>query len=194
MTPASNKFKYGKSCKIIHWGCTFDSLTELKYAISIQDEYEFIRARVTIYYDRKTLMPTNYITAGCSHYTPDFLIRHKRTGEAFLIEIKPSAAKHDPQLVLRKQVAENYIRWKGYDWKFKLTFSDEIMLTESELAIFEDCCKLKSKSAFKLWFQEQNNRYDRSAPTFFAKVPRDTDIRYIMFGQRSGKQGWKNTN
>ncbi len=192
MTSRKNKFAYSKSYKIIHWGCSFDSLTELRYAISIQDEYEFIRARITIHYDRKTLAPTDYITGRCSHYTPDFLIRHKETGEAFLMEIKPAAARQDPQLLLRKQVAENYIQWKGYDWKFRTVFSDEIILSQSELATFQDCCRLKSRSAFKLWLQEQNKRYDRSAPTFFARIPRDTDIRFVMFGKRSEKQGWKN--
>lgn len=100
MTPQKQKFKYGKSHKIINWGCSFDSLTELKFAISIQDEYEFLRERITIYYHHGTLEPTQELREGIRHYTPDFLIRNKQTGEAFLVEIKPRAAANDPQLIL----------------------------------------------------------------------------------------------
>lgn len=188
MAPKKNKFIYGKSVKIIHWGCSFDSLLELKFAISIQEEYEFVRERVSIFYHNCSLQPTNYIKEGVLRYTPDFLVRNKHTGEAFLIEIKPRAAQDDPQLELRRKVAENYIKWKGYDWQFKIIFDDEIILDEAMLEIFEDCCQHKSKSDFKIWLQELNRRYDRSAPTFFARVPNDADIRFLMFGERSSKR------
>lgn len=49
-TSVRKKFKYGRSFKIINWGVQFDSLLELKYAISIQDEYVFLRSRIAIYY------------------------------------------------------------------------------------------------------------------------------------------------
>lgn len=171
MKQHKNKFSYGKSYKMVYWGCSFDSLTELKFAISIQDEWEFVRNRITIYYHHGSLQPTDYITEGVRHYKPDFLIRNKQTGLALLVEIKPRAAENDSQLVLRKSVAENFIQWKGYDWQFKVVYDDEIVLNESMLEIFETCCRLKSKSAFRIWFQELNRRYDQSAPTFFARVP-----------------------
>ena len=186
MTLRGKKFRYGRSFKITNWGVQFDSLLELKYAISIQDEYEFLRSRITIYYHHGTGQPTLYIREGIRHYTPDFLIRHKQTSEAFLVEIKPRAAENDPQLTLRREVAEKYIRWKKYDWKFKIVFDDEIVLNPSGLSVFQDCCKLKSKSAFKIWLAQQDKRDNRSAPTFFAKVPRDCDIRFVMLGERSG--------
>lgn len=185
MKSQKQKFKYGKSHKIINWGCTFDSLTELKFAISIMEDYEFMRARVSIYYHPGTKLPTDYIRECHRHYTPDFLIRHKETGEAFLVEIKPRAFEHDPQLSLRKEVAENYIRWKSYDWKYKVIFDDEIILTVEQWEDFEECCKLKSKSSFKLWFEEYNKKFDRSAPSFFSKVPTSSDLHFIMFGKRS---------
>lgn len=188
MPTKNNKFNYRKSFKIIHWGCAFDSLLELKFAISVQDDYEFLRERVSIFYHHGNLQPTNYIKEGVLRYTPDFLIRNKHTGEAFLIEIKPRAARHDPQLELRRKVAERYIQWKGYDWQYKVVFDDEIVLSEAMLGIFEDCCQHKSKSAFKIWLQELSRHYDRSAPTFFGKVPNDADIRFVMFGERSQKR------
>ncbi len=189
MVTGKNKFTYRKSFKIIHWGCSFDSLLELKFAISIQDDYEFLRERVVIFYRNGSLQPTDYIREGVLRYTPDFLIRNKNTGEAFLIEIKPRAAQHDPQLQRRREVAEAYIKWKGYDWQYKVIFDDEIILSEAMLDVFEDCCRHKSKSAFKIWLQELNRRYDRSAPTFFGKVPSETNIRFVMFGQRHFSSG-----
>lgn len=182
MIMQESKFRYGKSFKIVNWGCSFDSLTELKFAISIMEEYAFLRERVSIYYHPGTKQPTNYIRQCHRRYTPDFLIRHKETGKAFLIEIKPRAFEHSPQLILRKQVAENYIRWKNYNWKYKVVFDDEIILTAEQLEQFEDCCKLKSKSAFKLWFEEYNRRFDRSAPSFFKHGVSNAQIAFVMFG------------
>lgn len=178
----NRKFTYRESIKINNWGYCFDSLLELKYAISIQDEFEFIRSRITIYYKIKDKAPTLYIREGVRHYTPDFLIRHKITGEAFLVEIKPRAAENESQLKLRKEVAENYIKWKKYDWKFKVVFDDEIILDEPSWLIYKECIKLKSKSSFQNWFIEQEKRYNISAPTKFAKAPSEQKIRFVLFG------------
>ncbi|MGN6601500.1 MAG: TnsA endonuclease N-terminal domain-containing protein [Ginsengibacter sp.] len=179
------KFRYRKSYKIINWGCSFDSLTELKFAVSIRDEYEFLRSRVSIYYHPGTKKPTEYIRMCHHRYTPDFLIRHKETCKAFLVEIKPRAFENHPQLLLRKEVAENYIRWKNYDWEFKVVFDDEIFLDQEQWEEFQDCAKLKSKSAWKIWFEEYNKKFDRSAPSFLKTVPSDTNIRFVMFGNRA---------
>lgn len=179
-------FRYGKSHKIINWGCAFDSLTELKYAVSIMEEYEFLRARVSIYYHPGTKKPTEYIREFHRRYTPDFLIRHKETGTALLVEIKPRAFQNHPQLSLRKEVAENYIAWKNYDWKYKVVFDDEIILTEEQLEEFEQCCRLKSKSSWKLWFAEYNSKFDRSAPSLISTVPTNSSIQFVMFGTRPG--------
>lgn len=176
-------FHYGKSYKIVHWGCCFDSLLELKFAISIREEYEFMRSRLHIYYDQRTLLPTNYLRTGIWHYTPDFLIRHKISNQAFLVETKPRAFEKEFQLMVRQQVAENFIRWKKYDWTYKVIFSDEIVLTEHELQVFKDCCRLKSKSSFQLWLQRENARYDRSAPAFFKQNLSNKQIAFIMFGR-----------
>lgn len=177
-------FHYGRSHKVINWGCSFDSLTELKYAISIKDEFEYLRARVSIYFHPGTKLPTDYIRECHRRYTPDFLIRNRETNEAFLIEVKPRAFQHEPQLALRKEVAENYIKWKGYDWKFKVVFDDEIILSEEQLVDFEECSKLKSKHAHRIWFEQYNKRYDRSAPSFFKGTSDNKVIRFVMFGHQ----------
>lgn len=168
----------------MHWGCCFDSLTELKYAISIRDEFEFIRCRIHIYYEQRTLRPTDYLRNGVKHYTPDFLIRNRNSNEAWLVEVKPRAFEHEPQLALRKEVAENYIRWKKYDWKYKVVFDNEIILDEASLGTFEDCCRLKSKTAFKIWFEQEHRRYDRSAPLFFTNQLTNKQIAFVMFGSK----------
>ena len=93
-------FRYGTSHKIINWGCCFDSLTELKFAISIREEYKYLWERVSIYYHPGTKLLTDYIRACHRRYTPDFLIRHKETSEAILVEIKPCAFEGNPQLAL----------------------------------------------------------------------------------------------
>lgn len=182
-TSQNPRFRYRKSHKIIHWGCCFDSLLELRYAISIRQEYEFMRSRVHIYYDQGTLKPTDYLRTGIKRYTPDFLIRNKTTNEAWLVEIKPRAFEHESQLRLRKQVAENYITWKNYDWKYKVVYDDEIILNKHNLQLFDECCRLKSKSLFKLWLQQENSHYDRSVPSFFRQQLTNKQIAFIMLGK-----------
>jgi hypothetical protein len=169
---------------MIYWGCCFDSLLELKFAIFIRQEYQFLRSRISIYYDPSTKNPTDYIRMCTKRYTPDFLIRHRITGEAFWIEIKPRAFTDTRQITLRKEVAEKYIRWKKYDWKFKFIFDDQITLNEEQQKQFEECCKLKYQSAFKIKFRELNNQYDRSAPQLFLSSPPPSTIQFVMFGTK----------
>ncbi len=180
---AKNKqFQYRKSFKMIYWGCQFDSLLELKYAISIQEEYEFVRARLTIYYKHGSNQPTNYIREGVRHYTPDFIIRNKETGKAYLIEIKPRAAQDDPSLKIRKEVAENYIKWKNYDWTYKIVYDDEIIMDEIGWTLYEECYKLKFKTAFKIFMHDQDRRYRNDAFTNIGKPPSEEKIRFVFFG------------
>lgn len=179
---ATSNFKYRVSRKIIYWGCLFDSLLELKYAISIEPHYAFLRAHIPIYYDPKTLQPTDYIRTNTRRYTPDFLIRHKQTGKAEWIEIKPRAFAGDSQLPMRQQIAENYINWKEYDWVYRVIFDDEIHLTDAQQQVFEASQKAICKSARKLAMQEINRYFDRSAPNFYCNVPDKQRVQYVMFG------------
>ena len=179
------QFKYGRSHKIIYWGCIFDSLLELKYALSIQNEFDFLRSHIPVYYDPSTRRPTDYIRDNIRRYTPDFLIRHKITKEAYWIEIKPRAYSNSAELTLRKDVAENYIKWKGYDWIYKVVYDDEIILTLDQVVQFNECCSLIKKSARKIGFEKYNKRFDRSAPSFTSTVPDNSRIRFVMFGQES---------
>jgi len=175
-------FNYRPSIKIINWGCNFDSLLELKYAISIQKDYEYLRSHIPIYYDPRTKIPTHYIRDNIRRYTPDFLIRHKITKQAFLVEIKPRAFETNEQLLFRKEVAENYIRWKRYDWKFKVVFNDEIKLSKDEYIQFLKCLKLIPLSDRKRLFKELNDKFDSSRPSLFTIAPSNRKIHFVMFG------------
>jgi hypothetical protein len=179
------EFRYRKSFKIIYRNCCFHSLLELKYVISIEDTCSFIREHIQIWYDPKTEMPTDYIREDITKYTPDFLIRNYSSNKAWLVEIKPRAFQHCGQLTLRRQVAENYIKWKKMDWSFAAVFDDEIILSPQQQKRFEDLCKLKSQSAFKLQFEKMNNRYDRSQPRLFRTVPENTLVQFVKYGHRS---------
>jgi hypothetical protein len=179
------QFKYKGSHRIIYWGCVFDSLLELKYALSIQEEYEFLRSHIPVYYDPITRRPTNYIRDNIRRYTPDFLIRHKLTMKAYWIEIKPRAFSDIAQLTMRKEVAENYVKWKGYDWIYKVIYDDEIILTLDQLVQFNECCSLIRKSARKIEFEKYNKRFDRSAPSFFSTVPDNNRVNFVMYGKES---------
>jgi len=99
-------FKYYDSIPVKEWGCHFDSMLELKYALSIMDDFEFLRSRIPIYFDPKTKKPTDYLRYNTKRYTPDFLIRHKITMEAFWVEIKPRAFERENQLIIRRELAE----------------------------------------------------------------------------------------
>ncbi len=176
------QFEYGRSYKIIHWGTTFDSILELKYALSIHDDYHFLRSHIPVYYDPRTNRPTSYIRDNIRRYTPDFLIRHKFTREAFWIEVKPRACQGSEQLKMRTQVAENYIRWKNYDWKFRIVFDDEITLTAEQNIQYAKCRKLIAKTARQLVFQQMNDRYDESQPRFFSGAPSNKIVQFVMFG------------
>lgn len=175
-------FEYHQSSKIIYWGSTFDSILELKYAIFIQNDYDSLRAHIPIYYDPKTRKPTNYIRDNIRRYTPDFLIRHKLTNEAFLVEVKPRAFEGNSQLNMRREIAENFIRSRKYDWTFIVVYDDEIKLNFQQQMIFDHCKNLKRETNRLLSFQTMNDKYDASRPSFFTRAPSNKIIQHVMFG------------
>lgn len=175
-------FTYRKSIRVINWGCTFDSLLELKYALSIQQDYAYLREHIPIFYDPRTRQPTDYIRDNIRRYTPDFLIRHKRTNEAILVEIKPRAFEQNEQLAMRKEIADNYIRWRKFDWSFKVVFDDEIRLTNSQLLQFDQCVKNIDRSRSKFYLKKLNDRFDCSRPSLLHTAPTNKLIQFVMFG------------
>ncbi|MES2373403.1 MAG: TnsA endonuclease N-terminal domain-containing protein [Bacteroidota bacterium] len=164
MPSRKNAFPYKQSRKVSAWNCQFDSLTELKYAISIMDKYHFLRSPVSIYYHPGTKITLDKIRRCHLRYTPDFLIRHKQTYQSFLVEIKPRAFENHPQLALRKAVAENYIARKNLDWIFKIVFDDLILLNEEQLKSFEEVKAITSDKSLALWFKDYCLRSGQAFP------------------------------
>ena len=165
-------FRYNKSFKIIYKGCIFHSLLELKYALSIEDNYRFLREHIHIWYDPRTCQPTTYIRENTRKYVPDFLVRNKRTNKAYLVEIKPRAFTDYYQLRTRQRVAENYIKANGFDWEFKVVYDDEVRLNHEQWKAFKELCELKSQAAFKIKLQQQDRLYNRQSPSYSKSIPR----------------------
>lgn len=168
-------FHYRPSLPVSEWGCHFDSMLELKYAISISEEYEFLRSRIPVYYDPKTKKPTDYLRFNTRRYTPDFLIRHKQTLEAFWIEIKPRAFENEKQLITRTELAKRYIQWKGFDWKFKVVYDDEISLTKPQQELYNAYYRYKRK---QLAGQTEKKQFP-----LFRFSSDNSKVRFIMFGK-----------
>jgi hypothetical protein len=184
MSAKRNAFPYRSAKKIAGWGYQFDSLTELKYAISIMEDYHFLRSPVAIYYHPGTKITLDHIRRCHLRYTPDFLIRHKQTFRATLVEIKPRAFEYHPQLSLRKLVAENYILRKNLDWTFKIVFDDQVILTEQQMQSFETCTSLSSDKAMSAWFTSYCRRMNQTFPDNLL-----TDL--IISGPGQHKPLWK---
>ncbi len=179
-----NTFPYRTSRKVSGWGYQFDSLTELKFAISIIEEYHFLRTPVAIYYHPGTRITLDHLRRCHLRYTPDFLIRHKETFVATLIEIKPRAFENHPQLLLRKAVAENYIERKNLDWKFKVVFDDEIILSEEQFNAFAECNSLPTGKAMSLWYGNYSRQMNQTFPDNLL-----TDL--VISGSKRPSHSWK---
>ncbi|MGC4038337.1 MAG: hypothetical protein QM764_20405 [Chitinophagaceae bacterium] len=170
-------FKYKPAIAVKEWGCHFDSLLELKYALSIYEEYEFLRSRIPIYFDPKTKKPTDYLRYNTRRYMPDFLIRHKISGEACWVEIKPRVFENEKQLILRTSLAEQYIKWKSLDWTFKVVYDDEIFLESRQQEMYNSYYKYKRKSLGGF-----DNKKERAALPIFNMMIDSKKIRFLMYG------------
>jgi hypothetical protein len=148
------KFAYTRSSRLSTWGNHFDSMTELKFAVSIMEEFAWLRSPVSMYFHPGTRQLTHFPRLFHHRYTPDFLIRHVQSRKAFLIEIKPRAFDGHPQLSEHELVANNYIRSMKFDWTYKVVFDDEIILTSDQLTEFQHCLHLKYKSDRRKWFEQ----------------------------------------
>ncbi len=164
MPDRRNTFPYRTAKKVTGWGNQFDSLTELKYAISVMSEYHFLRSPVSIYYHPGTRITLDNLRRCHLRYTPDFLIRHKKTFEATLVEIKPRAFEDHPQLFLRKAICENYILRKNLDWKFKVVFDDQIFLSEKQSKDFNESASLSPGKAMSIWLRSYCRRMNQTFP------------------------------
>lgn len=120
------------------------SALQVKFLLSVADDYEFNCPAPPIYFDPVTYQPSFCIDRLYQVFGADFLIRHRTTGRAFLIDVLPDILEDDCRLLMRRQIAENYIAGKEYDWKYKFLFENEILLTPNESLLFDSygqmCC------------------------------------------------------
>ena len=153
------QFEYRKSVKNLYKGCYFDSLLELKFVLSIEEEYCLLREPVQIWYENKSKMPTNYIREAIKKYTPDFLIRSKQDNKAYLIELKPRAFERYGGIEVLRELAENYIRWRNVDWIFKPVYDDEIILIASQEEKFRVLCGQIREEEWKRKMLKKEKKY-----------------------------------
>jgi len=73
--------------------------------------------------------------------TPDLLIRHKESQEAYLIELKPDGYNDQEKLYQYKTIADNYIHHYEYDWLYKLITYRDIALTPEEEAVYQSLAR-----------------------------------------------------
>ncbi|HWB27511.1 MAG TPA: hypothetical protein VG738_18675 [Chitinophagaceae bacterium] len=131
-------FIYGhQGCHIDYKGMGFDSLLELRYAISIEEEYAYARECVKIYYDPLSAKSTFYLKQGTKSYKPDFLIRHHNTRKAFLVEVKPRGFDDFDLLARYQSICKYFIATSEYDWEYKIVFEEEIMLTTAQQELYD---------------------------------------------------------
>jgi hypothetical protein len=178
------KFNYQRPTPLGGWGYRFDSMTEVKYAISVMEEYAFTRSPVSMYFHPGTFELAPHPRLFHRRYTPDFLVRHLETKQAFLIEIKPRAFEKETQLDQHRKVANDYIRSLKFDWTYKVVFDDEIILDEQQLASFEECLALKPEYRFA-WFDS----YVRRMSAALIRLPnrKNAHIDFLMRGWETGQ-------
>ena len=129
----------------------FLSPQRVRFLLSVADEYESICPAPCIYYNPVTYQPTFMIDRLHQEYRADFLIRHRKNGKAFLVELLPASMVNDNRLTFRRRVAQNYIAWKGYDWQYQCLFQEYIVLNANESLLFNSYCQMKTDNDRKKW-------------------------------------------
>lgn len=173
------KFSYQKPQPLFGWGCRFDSLTELRFAISVMEDQAIMRSPVSMYFHPASGQLSHFPKGAYLRYTPDFLIRNYETRKATLVEIKPRAFEQEASLVMHHLVANNYIRALKLDWKYKVIFDDEIILSAEQLIHYHDCLRLAPKDRFK-WYEEYYKRITGKAQLTAHKSNAEMD--FLMRG------------
>lgn len=173
------KFSYRKPQPIHGWGCRFDSLTELRFTISVMEDHAIMRSPVSMYFHPGTGQLAHFPKGCFLRYTPDFLIRNYETKKATLVEIKPRAFEGQASLDLHQLVANNYIRSLKLDWTYQVVYDDQIILTEEQLCHYRDCLRFAVKDRFK-WYEEYYKRITGSLSLTAYKS--NAEIEFLMRG------------
>lgn len=179
MHTKATQFAYRKPTPVKGWGCHFDSLTELRFAISIMEDHAFLRSPVSMYFHPVTGQLAHFPRGCFLRYTPDFLIRNYETKQATLVEIKPRSFEQESSLEMHQHIANHYIRTLKFDWQYKIIFDDEILLTEQQLQQYQDCLKLPTQQRCQ-WFEEYYQRI--TGATTWSACKTNTELDFLMRG------------
>ena len=188
----TTSFRYRRSSRVCYRSCVLDSLTELRFVLSIEQDFYFLREHVRIWYHSKTLEPTYYLNDQTKLYTPDFLIRGKENNTAYLVEIKPRAFQNAEQLTIHSRVAERFIDKNKYDWKFIILFNDEISLNKEQQKKFNLLKNHKQDFSAILKFHQLDRKYNNAPMKYSHSVPSSDElsradyVRWVMCGDTSG--------
>ena len=179
MKHQSIKFFYRKPQPVYGWNCRFDSLTELRFAISVMEDHAIMRSPISVYFHPSTGQLAHFPKWSFLRYTPDFLIRNYETKKATLVEIKPRSFEHQSSLALHHLVANNYIRSLKLDWTYKVIFDDQIILSEEQLNQYRDCLRLSLKDRFR-WYEEYYKRITGNQSLTAYKSRKEME--FLMYG------------
>ena len=175
---------------VLYRGCFFHSFLELKFVLSIENEYCFLREPVKIGYNPRTLQTTSYFRTDTNIYTPDFLIRKKNGLNPCLVEIKPAFLRGNPEIDSYLRILKNYIDQNRLDWSVKIVFSDAIFLSRDQQSKFELLQKHKGKFSATIKLQDLDRKYNQSGMIYSSVVPsrqqagmsKNEYARFVKFG------------
>jgi len=102
----------------------YEDAEKVRFICAVADEYEFICPAPAIYYDPCTGELPNLIDRLHACLQFDFLIRHRVSRKAYLVDLQRKAFAGDIRLFMRERIAEAHIDWKGHDWQYLCVFED----------------------------------------------------------------------
>lgn len=154
-------YTYDIPARAVHYdNCLLDSMLELRYLISIENTHAFLCDDIGIYYESESFKETQIINDGLRKYTPDFLVRNWETGKATLVEIKPKTYDDYYSLAKRRKVAEDFISYFGYDWEYKVVFSNEFELTDRQKKKFASILNANNNQPLPTYYFQKSPTYN----------------------------------
>ncbi len=178
------------SNQALYKGCFFHSMLEVKFVLAIEDDFRFLRASEHIVYYPKTMQVVRKPDEFTRIYTPDFLIRHKKNGWVWLIEIKPDFLRGSPEVSYCETLMKNYVRKNHLDWGTAIIFSSDIQLSgakEKKYTLmksfkdkFEEAIALKE---FIRFYNPSGRRANKTVPVHRADHITDTQYEnFVRYG------------
>lgn len=165
-------------------GCLFESTLELKYALSIEDEYAYIvhpkRIFDSFYRDNGKLVE---ILEQTKSYTPDFLIRSYTENKASIIEIKEEHYSDPEQYDLRNRIMKKYTEALENPPDFKWVFWNDGMLTPEKTEKFHllMSCQGAEKKFYEL-LKQLYQRNEKIPYTFPRTMSTSEYMRFLVYG------------